>query len=91
MKKVDVVVFLTQYNVVIRLTIPGNITKEEQNLCGLLLQGRTISDIAQFRNRSIKTISTQKKRLYQKLGVKNDISFWRDVFFKFKMDISSVK
>ncbi|MFP1528225.1 hypothetical protein ACLB1R_18185 [Escherichia coli] len=37
--------------------------------------------MSQYRNRSAKTISHQKKQLYEKLGIQSDITFWRGYLF----------
>ncbi|MGU0015877.1 hypothetical protein ACVXG9_09025 [Escherichia coli] len=35
----------------------------------------SVTEISQYRNRSAKTISHQKKQLFEKLGIQSDITF----------------
>ncbi|EFC0691643.1 response regulator transcription factor, partial [Escherichia coli] len=35
--------------------------------------------ISHLRNRSSKTVSSQKRQIYKKLGVRNDLTFWIDI------------
>lgn len=49
------------------------LTISERNILSLLLKGMTVSEIAARRKRSIKTISTQKRTLYNKYGAKNEL------------------
>lgn len=75
--------FLPKYNVNLSFTLPENLTKTELLIFRLLLQGKTVSDIADYRRKSPKTISCQKHKLYEKLNIQNDIVFWREVFFNY--------
>lgn len=52
-----------------------HLTISECYILSQLLNGMTVSEIAARRKRSIKTISTQKRRLYNKLGAKSDVHF----------------
>ncbi|EFN6200838.1 TPA: transcriptional regulator, partial [Escherichia coli] len=47
-----------------------------------LILGKSLSEIARYRNRSLKTISCQKSKLYNKLGIESDLTLWRDLYFK---------
>ncbi len=53
------------------------------------MQGMSVTEISQYRNRSAKTISHQKKQLFEKLGIQSDITFWRDIFFQYNPEIIS--
>lgn len=64
-------------SVVVRL--PVKLSEMEYLLLGHLLKGRTLTEVARERGRSMKTVSTQKMMLYKKLGVRNDLTLWRDV------------
>lgn len=48
-------------------------TKQEKIVIGYLLNGLTLSEISIKTVKSIKTISAQKRSVYSKLEVKNDI------------------
>jgi two-component system, NarL family, captular synthesis response regulator RcsB len=52
------------------------LSPSEREVLQLCLSGMTVTDIAKTRNRSIKTISTQKHAAYRKLGLRTD----RDLF-----------
>ena len=43
----------------------------------LLIAGKSVTDIAQQLNRSIKTISTQKQMAFEKLGIENEADLFR--------------
>lgn len=49
------------------------LSQTERDVIFLLVCGFCISDIANIKSRSIKTISSHKIRAYKKLGVKNDV------------------
>lgn len=61
--------------------IARSVSEKERLLLKLLMQGMSVTEISQYRNRSAKTISHQKKQLFEKLGIQSDITFWRDIFF----------
>ncbi|AWH33193.1 MULTISPECIES: response regulator transcription factor [Stenotrophomonas] len=54
--------------------LPGQdeLSRNEREVMRLLLAGYTVSQIAQHRHRSVKTISTQKVAALRKLGLRND-------------------
>nr|WP_246233388.1 response regulator transcription factor [Stenotrophomonas bentonitica] len=52
------------------------LSQAEREVLQLCLSGMTVTDIAQQRHRSIKTISTQKHAAFRKLGLRTD----RDLF-----------
>ncbi len=60
-------------------SIPADYTelsRNEREVLDLLLSGLTVSEIAQRRHRSVKTISTQKVAVLRKLGLRNDAEFY---------------
>jgi DNA-binding NarL/FixJ family response regulator len=77
----DLSVFLEEFGATVNLTLPGIVSEKERLLLKLLMEGMSVTEISQYRNRSAKTISHQKKQLYEKLGIQSDITFWRDIFF----------
>lgn len=83
-----VTVLLPEYNIEFCLPIKINLTVAEMVILELLLQGNDVSEIATYRQKSPKTISSQKLQLYKKLGIKNDIVFWREVIFRYNPMIS---
>lgn len=48
------------------------LTPKESEVVRLLSSGMSVTQVAQYLNRSIKTISTQKKNAMQRLGIKSD-------------------
>lgn len=74
-------VFFEEFGATVNLTLPGIVSEKERLLLKLLMEGMSVTEISQYRNRSAKTISHQKKQLYEKLGIQSDITFWRDIFF----------
>lgn len=60
-------------------SIPADYTelsRNEREVLDLLLSGLTVSEIAQRRHRSVKTISTQKVAVLRKLGLRNDAEIY---------------
>lgn len=55
------------------------LTKQELVVLSFLLKGVTASDISKRLNKSTKTVSAQKASLYRKLGVRNDLTLFRDL------------
>lgn len=53
------------------------LSQREMEIVMLILQGATITDMAQVLMLSSKTINTYRYRLYDKLGVKNDVELTR--------------
>ncbi len=81
----DLSVFLEEFGATVNLTLPGMVLPEKERLLlKLLMEGMSVTEISQYRNRSAKTISHQKKQLYEKLGIQSDITFWRDIFFQYR-------
>lgn len=48
----------------------------EQLVLNALLTGLSVTDIAYQQGRSVKTVSYQKRRLMQKLGLNNDVALF---------------
>lgn len=65
----DLSVFLEEFGATVNLTLPGIVSEKERLLLKLLMEGMSVTEISQYRNRSAKTISHQKKQLYEKLGI----------------------
>ncbi len=76
---------LTEYDAVMDIELPCLLSEIEESLLCQLLLGNSMVDISKRRNRSIKTVSCQKMKLYKKLEVKSDLTLWRDVFLRFKV------
>jgi len=64
--------------------LPGNIespfaklSQREAEVVTLILQGKTIQEMAEMLNISDKTVNTYRYRLYEKLQVKNDVELTR--------------
>lgn len=57
---------------------PGQepLSRNEREVLRLLLAGLTVSEIAQRRHRSVKTVSTQKVAALRKLGLRNDAEIY---------------
>jgi two-component system capsular synthesis response regulator RcsB len=51
----------------------ANLTKRELEVIRLFVSGKTVTEIAELTDRSLKTISTQKKKAMIKLGAHNDV------------------
>lgn len=51
----------------------AQLSKREAEVVTLILQGRSIQEMAKILNLSDKTINTYRYRLYEKLNVKNDV------------------
>ena len=80
---------LIGHDSIVSIELPYLLSEIEVSLLYQLLQGYSVNEISQKRNRSIKTVSCQKIKLYKKLGVKSDLTLWRDVFFMFKVSIQA--
>ncbi|WP_096924395.1 helix-turn-helix transcriptional regulator [Escherichia coli] len=61
---------------------PLCLTHTELQILYCILQGKSIDDIAEYRNRSSKTIWGQKKHIYLKLGIQSDATIYRDLMQK---------
>lgn len=68
MNSCDFRVFLQEFGTTVHLSLPGSVSEKERLLLKLLMQGMSVTEISQYRNRSAKTISHQKKQLFEKLG-----------------------
>ena len=75
MNSCDFRVFLQEFGTTVHLSLPGSVSEKERLLLKLLMQGMSVTEISQYRNRSAKTISHQKKQLFEKLGIQSDITF----------------
>ena len=85
----DLSVFLKEFGATVNLALPDIVSEKERLLLKLLMEGMSVTEISQYRNRSAKTISHQKKQLYEKLGIQSDITFWRDIFFQYHPQVVS--
>ncbi|WP_249826158.1 LuxR C-terminal-related transcriptional regulator [Escherichia coli] len=84
MRDVRININLVEYDAILDIEFPYLLSEIEELLLHKLLQGYSMNDISRQRNRSIKTISCKKIKLYKKLGVKNDLTLWRDIFLSSK-------
>ncbi|HDV1316305.1 TPA: response regulator transcription factor, partial [Escherichia coli] len=62
-------IYIQKYEAIISVNIPLLLTEKELLLLRYLILGKSLSEIARYRNRSLKTISCQKSKLYNKLGI----------------------
>ncbi len=76
---------LIDYDSIVNIELPCILSEIEVELLSQLLKGYSVNEISRQRNRSIKTVSCQKMKLYKKLNVKSDLTLWRDVFLRFKV------
>ncbi|MGK8190395.1 helix-turn-helix transcriptional regulator [Enterobacter ludwigii] len=67
------------YQVCVREWVIRILTPCEQHLLQCLLAGSSMAVIAKTRGRSIKTVSCQKRNLYEKLGIKSDLQFYKNL------------
>ncbi|EPB2926248.1 helix-turn-helix transcriptional regulator [Escherichia coli] len=84
MTAVTLNVHLPDYNAEVTLTLPGVLTSTEVSVLRMLIQGVSVSEIARRRCRSMKTVSYQKSQIYQKVGIRNDMTFWLDILLRYK-------
>lgn len=82
-------VFLEEFAATINVTLPEMISEEDKQLLKLLMQEMSAAEIAQHKNCSAKTLSHQKNQLYEKLGIRSDLTFWRDLFLQYTPEIVS--
>ncbi|HCO1252221.1 TPA: hypothetical protein N7L09_002870 [Escherichia coli] len=68
-----------RYQVCVRPWVTVMLTPCELRLLGYLLAGCSMTVIAKARGRSIKTVSRQKRGLYEKLGIKSDLMFYKNL------------
>ncbi|MCV5533437.1 helix-turn-helix transcriptional regulator, partial [Escherichia coli] len=65
---------LIDYDSIVNIELPCLLSEIEVELLSQLLKGYSVNDISKRRNRSIKTVSCQKMKLYKKLNVKSDLT-----------------
>ncbi|HCR3450555.1 TPA: EAL domain-containing protein [Citrobacter werkmanii] len=51
------------------------LSRREEEVMAFTVRGYSVSEIAKYFRRSIKTLSAQKRSVYRKLGVRNDATF----------------
>lgn len=85
MTAVTMNVYLPDYNAEATLTLPDVLTSTEVSLLQMLIQGMSVSEIARRRCRSMKTVSYQKSQIYQKLGIRNDLTLWLDLQLRYRL------
>lgn len=68
-----------QYQVNIRPWVAEILSPNEMRLLQSLLDGRSLTATATAWGRSIKTLSTRKIRLYDKLGIRNDMLLYKNL------------
>lgn len=69
-------------NIKFNVSLPSVLSEKEKQLLKALLKGYSLTTIARARNRSIKTLYSQKYSLYEKLGIRNDILLYRDLIVR---------
>ena len=69
----DLSVFLKEFGATVNLALPDIVSEKERLLLKLLMEGMSVTEISQYRNRSAKTISHQKKQLFEKLGDRKSV------------------
>jgi two-component system invasion response regulator UvrY len=55
----------------------GKLSQREAEIVTLILQGKTIQEMAEMLSISSKTVNTYRYRLYEKLKIKNDVELTR--------------
>ncbi|EFI6955471.1 helix-turn-helix domain-containing protein [Escherichia coli] len=70
---------IERHDITVHVWISASLTEAECSVLELLLKGYNITQISKSRFRSIKTVSFQKYKIYKKLGIHNDITFWVDI------------
>ncbi len=88
MNSCDFRVFLQEFGTTVHLSLHSSVSEKERLLLKLLMQGMSVTEISQYRNRSAKTISHQRNSSL-KTGIQSDITFWRDIFFQYNPEIIS--
>ncbi|MGP3590247.1 helix-turn-helix transcriptional regulator [Vagococcus sp. WN89Y] len=64
-----------------------HLSKSELTVLYYLLWGMTVSEISILKKKKAQTISIQKKKLYSKLGVLNDLTLYRDLIIQGRVKI----
>ncbi|EKS0985109.1 helix-turn-helix transcriptional regulator, partial [Escherichia coli] len=67
---------IKEHDITVHLWVFVSLTKIECDVLELIMKGYSSTKIAHLRNRSNKTVSSQKRQIYKKLGVRNDLTFW---------------
>lgn len=70
---------IKEHDITVHLWVFASLTKIECDVLELIMKGYSSTKIAHLRNRSSKTVSSQKRQIYKKLGVRNDLTFWIDI------------
>lgn len=71
---------IKEHSITVHLWVFASLTKIECDVLELIMKGYSSTKISHLRNRSDKTVSSQKRQIYKKLGVRNDLTFWIDIF-----------
>lgn len=70
---------IKEHDITVHLWVFASLTKIECDVLELIMKGYSSTKIAHLRNRSNKTVSSQKRQIYKKLGIRNDLTFWIDI------------
>ena len=62
----DLSVFLEEFGATVNLTLPGIVSEKERLLLKLLMEGMSVTEISQYRNRSAKNNFTSKETTVRK-------------------------
>jgi len=84
-------IHINEQDSAIKVEVPESLTEKELTVFRKLLQGKSVTKIALELRRSPKTISTQKKRLYIKMGIRNDVTLWLDLLLVNKVLVTTKK
>lgn len=68
MNSCDFRVFLQEFGTTVHLSLHGSVSEKERLLLKLLMQGMSVTEISQYRNRSAKTISHQRNSSLRNWG-----------------------
>ncbi|EFL9197494.1 helix-turn-helix transcriptional regulator [Escherichia coli] len=71
---------IKEHDITVHLWVFVSLTKIECDVLELIMKGYSSTKISHLRNRSNKTVSSQKRQIYKKLGIRNDLTFWIDIF-----------
>lgn len=64
------------------------LTPKEKEVVRLLLSGYDVMTICRMKQRSVKTVSTQKVSAYKKLGVRSDVSLFQVMMKQWGMKVT---
>ncbi|GCR47879.1 helix-turn-helix domain-containing protein [Escherichia coli] len=70
---------IKEHDITVHLWVFVSLTKIECDVLELIMKGYSSTKISHLRNRSNKTVSSQKRQIYKKLGIRNDLTFWIDI------------